>query len=68
MKPEDFLREPCRCPPCQQAGVSDRQQVRDRTSGAWLHGYELKRWWQARDKFWDEWDAFRKKLNGKDMR
>ena len=51
MTAKDFVGPPCGCPQCQQAGVDALEQVRDPRSGAWLHGYELKRWYEARDRF-----------------
>ena len=41
----------CACPECYQAGVSTRPQLVDRY-GELLHGYALKRVWEARDDFW----------------
>ena len=64
MKPEDFIAQPCACPACEQAGVSDRDQIRDRVSGAWLHGYDLKRWYEAKDAFWRR---FHETVAGKGM-
>ena len=52
LKAEDFLGPPCRCPLCVQADVDVKDQVRDRHTGQWLHGYDLKRWYMARDAFW----------------
>lgn len=52
MKPQDFEQAPCHCPQCVQAGVSELPQIRDRHTGKWLHGYDLKRWVEARDSFW----------------
>lgn len=52
MKAEDFTRPPCACGACQQAGVSDQPQIRDRHTGQWLHGYDLKRWIEAKENFW----------------
>ena len=52
MKHEDFERPPCPCPPCVQAGVSGRTQIRDHATGRWLHGYDLARWYAAREAFW----------------
>jgi hypothetical protein len=53
MRHEDFEREPCQCGDCLQAGVSALVQVRDWYTGAWLHGYDLQRWYDARDRFWN---------------
>ncbi len=50
MKRADFEREPCPCAECEQAGVSDRVQVRDPQTGAFLHGYPLRRWHEAADR------------------
>lgn len=49
---DDFERAPCTCPECYQAGVSERPQLRGYRSGAWMHGQELRRTWEARDSFW----------------
>lgn len=51
MKSEDFQRDSCTCPECTQAGVSTVPQIRDRHSGAYMHGYDLKRWYTARERF-----------------
>lgn len=51
MNREDFVAPPCACIPCQQAGVSDREQIRDRYTGAWLHGGDLRRWYAAKADF-----------------
>lgn len=48
----DFERGPCTCGECRQAGVSDRPQLRSTKTGAFLHGYELKRVYEAQDAFW----------------
>ena len=53
MSQKDFVGEPCGCGECVQAGVSHLQQVRDPRSGKWLHGYELSRWYEARQRFRD---------------
>lgn len=50
MRREDFERAPCKCPECQQAGVTDLEQRRDPQTGGWLHGYALRRWYDAVDK------------------
>lgn len=63
LKPEDFEQAPCGCAACIQAGVSEKPQVRDFYTGAWLHGYDLKRLHEAREKFWREWGDFKKKLD-----
>ena len=62
MKAADFEREPCFCGECQQAGVSERPQKRDPRTGKWLHGYELRRLYEAEANFWDK---FRNTFKGK---
>jgi hypothetical protein len=47
---EDFVRPPCTCAECRQAGVDTQEQVRDPDSGKWLHGYALKRYYDAADR------------------
>jgi hypothetical protein len=47
----DFILPPCDCPPCRQAGVSAEPGRRDPYSGRILHGEELRRWYEAKDKF-----------------
>ena len=49
--PPQSEQAPCACPECFQAGVSERPQLIDRY-GEPLHGYALKRVWEARDAFW----------------
>lgn len=51
MKPGDFIGAPCSCAECCQAGVTARELRRDPTTGAWLHGYALKRWYEAMEHF-----------------
>lgn len=51
MKTEDFVQGPCACSECHQAGVTELPQRRDPRSGAWLHGYHLRRWHEARAAF-----------------
>jgi len=51
MKARDFIGVPCECPPCRQAGMSDRPTRRDPRTGAMLHGQDLRRWYEARDSF-----------------
>ena len=62
IKKADYEGAPCACPLCRQAGVSEQPQIRDRYTGAWMHGYDLKRWYEAREKFWTEWDELKQKL------
>lgn len=62
MKREDHVKAPCGCPECIQAGVSKLEQVRDPQSGEWLHGYRLKSWYAAADKFLEQFKAL---ANGK---
>ena len=49
MKIQDHTSAPCKCLDCQQAGVSDRPQIRDPQTGENLHGYRLKRYHAAAD-------------------
>lgn len=49
MRIQDHTSKPCTCGECQQAGVSDRPQVRDPQSGRMLHGYPLKAYWAQAD-------------------
>ena len=42
---------PCGCDLCVSAGISDRRIHRDPYSGEWLHGEDLRRWHEARDRF-----------------
>jgi len=65
MKTQDFIREPCSCGECQQAGVSALEQRRDPWTGKWLHGYDLKRWYQAKDTVREKFNAM---ISGKGMR
>lgn len=51
IKLEDFIGPVCGCPECQQAGVADQEQRRDRQTGVMLHGYGLRRWLEAREQF-----------------
>lgn len=51
MKREDYEGPPCACGQCVQAGVSHLKQRRDPQSGAWLHGYDLRRWHEAKNAF-----------------
>lgn len=53
MNTKDFIGPPCSCGECVQAGMSQYEQVRDPLSGAWLHGYALKHWYDARERFRD---------------
>ena len=65
IKPEDYTRPPCPCVDCRQAGVSAREQIRDRVTGQFLHGYDLKRWYEARESFWKR---FHEQVGRKAMR
>lgn len=65
MKRADFEREPCQCPECRQAGVDDKPQRRDPQTGKWLHGYALKRGYDAADACLE---AVRKLAQGKGIR
>lgn len=51
MRREDIEADPCDCPECTQAGVAGQSPRRDPHSGMWLHGYNLKRWLDAKAKF-----------------
>lgn len=51
MTARDMIQPPCSCGECQQAGVSALEQRRDPQTGQWLHGYPLKRWYEARERF-----------------
>ena len=48
--PADFIGPPCGCPACVQAVVNEHEQRRDPWTGKWLHGYDLKRWYEARER------------------
>ena len=56
---EAFEREPCHCPRCVQAGVEDRPQKRDPRGGHWLHGYDLKRLYEAEAAFWQRFNELK---------
>lgn len=45
------LGDPCSCAECRQAGVDTLPSVVNTKTGESLHGYPLKRWIDARDKF-----------------
>ena len=47
---KDFVGDPCGCPECHQAGVSDRPTRRDPHTGRWLHGQALWRWYEAKEQ------------------
>lgn len=51
MKIEDFIGPPCGCHLCTVAGVSNLEIRRDPWTGRWLHGVDLRRWYQARERF-----------------
>ena len=57
MKRADFEREPCHCGECRQAGVEDKLQLRDPQSGKWLHGYDLRRCYEAADRCLEQFRA-----------
>lgn len=48
LNPKDFIAPPCSCGECVQAGVTAVELRRDPWSGKWLHGYALRRWYEAR--------------------
>ncbi len=47
--PPPLTGEPCRCPDCLLAGVSDKPVVR--TPSGELHGVRLRDWYAARERF-----------------
>jgi hypothetical protein len=52
-----MLGTPCTCLACVTAGISDRPTAYvpadERVpKPRWIHGEELRRWWAARDAFW----------------
>lgn len=51
MKREDMTAAPCDCGECIEADVSGLQRRRDPRSGVLLHGYQLRAWYDARDRF-----------------
>ena len=51
MKREDFVSPACSCPQCEQAGVTELEGRRDPWTGSVAHGYDLRRWYEARAKF-----------------
>jgi len=51
LQPKDHIAPPCSCPECYQAGVTKLEQRRDPYSGKLLHGYPLRRWYEAREQF-----------------
>ncbi len=59
MKRRDFEQDPCSCGECVQAGVADKRQLRDPQTGRWLHGYDLKRYYDEADR---HFAAIRRKL------
>lgn len=50
MNPADYIAAPCACGACVQARVDHLEQRRDPWTGKWLHGYDLKHWYEARQK------------------
>lgn len=64
MKREDIEGAPCLCPECHQAGVSELPLVRDPQSAEWLHGYRLKRWYEAKNRYRAAMDLIRSKVKG----
>ncbi len=63
MNPKDYIGETCDCPDCSQAGVTQLPVRRDWRRGHWMHGYELKRWYEARARFY----ALREQIKAKAM-
>jgi hypothetical protein len=58
VKYADFEQAPCQCVECVRAGVHEKPQRRDPWSGKWLHGYDLKRLYDAEARFWQQWRTF----------
>lgn len=52
LKRSDIESAPCGCPICHQAGVAERPQLRSPQTGALLHGYDLRRLYEAQEAFW----------------
>lgn len=46
-----WRQPPCGCPLCRQSGVSDKPLVRDGRTHEWLHGEDLRRWYEAKADF-----------------
>lgn len=61
VKLTDFQREPCTCEACTVAGVSKLAQRRDPFSGAWLHGVQLRRWYEAKARVFKQWQTVKPK-------
>lgn len=59
MKREDYEQQPCSCAECRQAGVSHLFQKRDPRSGVLLHGYPLRRLYDAEAEFWRRLDGLK---------
>lgn len=53
MRAIDIIGDPCSCGECRQAGISHEPIRRDPKTGAWMHGYTLKAWYEARAKFYE---------------
>lgn len=51
MNDRDFIADPCGCPECYQAGVQGQLRRRDPYTGELMHGFRLRRWYDARDAF-----------------
>ncbi len=47
----DLTAEPCDCGECIQANVTSERRRRDPHTGRLMHGYELRRWLDAKAKF-----------------
>jgi hypothetical protein len=53
VKREDYEGPPCHCEACVMADITDKPIRRDYRSGKWVHGYELKKLYQAEADFWN---------------
>lgn len=53
MKREDFEGPPCHCPDCVRADVTEKPIRRDYRTGKWVHGYELRKLYEAEADFWN---------------
>lgn len=61
MSTASFQRDPCTCEACTVAGVSKLPQRRDPFSGAWLHGKDARRWYEAKARVYEQFRAIKPK-------
>lgn len=54
-----WRKPPCECPACRQAGVSHLEMVRDGNTHEWLHGQELRKWYEAKNHATAAWKNFK---------